>query len=712
MEPLAESWGERGEFQQGFLWFDSPAQPQAAPAAAAGGSGAANGTLLFAPSHSQLLSPIQAVPPLSAPLVQPLAQPLAPLQPPPPLLGTPMAGLPLMPLPQPAPLQPVQAATQPMQLVPIDSLHGSAMPQLMAGQMLQQEIVVEQIAGQAVGQVQHPPKEEEEPEQAGSSGAGHGGGQGRGRGRGRGRVSEEERKARNRATQARFRERQKEKNQQMLAEHAATEAELHRRRQEQEGLQAENAVLQKMLVVREEVLMRLGKDTGANGGSAAGAGRALLEASSPSPATASAGAAQQQALQAWQQLPKLRELHPVESGGSASSSRGGSTGEAGATTSSGHGGLVGAAPSSSGSAGGAASAGSPRALQRRTSSSGSGGGMSRAVARQMEMLGHDISAHMAQLELPVTADPDEAMRLSFSLMQELPSHPLPAIQQHAAAQQQQQQLQLADAPASEQPQQQGEAEDLRGRALVRQPPGGGAGGGGAPRDGSGRPHGLSSLIQARPELVERVLAMTAEEFVAEWRELASNFKDVLAAHEERQSEEELERILNLFRDWGGTMTLTLHFRPENAEALFSTAGDAPPGMWEAACAQLEPTQAQRRMLAQLWHGYAAQAQAIRGERVAAVQAVQHAAQHAAAITPATLPASTLSGLMSRYLDMFTAAGRLSTLRDAEFVAMLQLLGRTGAVFSPVQKARLAAAAHPFFPDVVQIVRILASESKH
>lgn len=31
----------------------------------------------------------------------------------------------------------------------------------------------------------------------------------------------------------------------------------------------------------------------------------------------------------------------------------------------------------------------------------------------------------------------------------------------------------------------------------------------------------------------------------------------------------------------------------------------------------------------------------RGERVAAVQAVQHAAQHAAFITPATLPASTL-----------------------------------------------------------------------
>ncbi len=35
--------------------------------------------------------------------------------------------------------------------------------------------------------------------------------------------------------------------------------------------------------------------------------------------------------------------------------------------------------------------------------------------------------------------------------------------------------------------------------------------------------------------------------------------------------------------------------------------------------------------------------------------------------------------MSQYLSLFDAAGHLSSLRDAEFIAMLQLMGRTGAV---------------------------------
>ncbi|KAL4426259.1 hypothetical protein ABPG77_009874 [Micractinium sp. CCAP 211/92] len=719
MELLPESFGERGDFQQGFLWFDTPAQPQAV--AAGGGSGGATSGLFFSPpGYSQLQNPFREVPPLSMPLAQPLVQIPGPLQPPPPLPGATPSALPPLPLPQSLPLQPSalpqaaplqpsalpqtaplqpHAASQPMQLVPINSLHSGAMPQPAAGQLAQQEIVVEQIAGQAVGQVQQPIKTEYEVEMgdagdAGDAGgAGRGGVRGRGRGRGRGRVSEEERKARNRATQARFRERQKVKNEQLLAEHAATEAALERTLQEREGLQAEHAVLQKLLVVRDEVLLRLSRAGGADSsGASSREGPPRLEAGSEG---APPGAAQ---------APQLRELQPGESGGSASGSRGSGTGEAGATTSSAHGGTPSVGPSSSASAGAAPGAASPRALQRRTSSSGSGGGMSRLVARQMEMLSHDITAHMAQLELPVNTHPDETMRISLSLMQELPSQRLPAPQQHADQPQQPQQP--AGAPAAEQQQ-----EGAGSLALVRQAAGGGAEADGALQDGSrAGPHGLADLIRERPELVEKVLAMSAEQLVAEWQQLASNFREVLAAHEQRQSEEGLERILDLFREWGGTMTLTLHFRPENAEALFSTAGDAPPGMWETACAQLEPTEAQRHMLAQLWQGYAAQAQAIRGERAAAVRAVQDAAQHAASVTPATLPASTLGGLMSQYLDMFNAAGRLSTLRDAEFVAMLQLLGRTGAVFSPVQKARLAAAAYPYFPDVVQIVRILASRS--
>lgn len=38
-----------------------------------------------------------------------------------------------------------------------------------------------------------------------------------------------------------------------------------------------------------------------------------------------------------------------------------------------------------------------------------------------------------------------------------------------------------------------------------------------------------------------------------------------------------------------------------------------------------------------------------------------------------------SGFMKRYLALFDAAGQLSSLQDAEFIAMLQLMGRLGAV---------------------------------
>lgn len=93
----------------------------------------------------------------------------------------------------------------------------------------------------------------------------------------------------------------------------------------------------------------------------------------------------------------------------------------------------------------------------------------------------------------------------------------------------------------------------------------------------------------------------------------------------------------------------------------------------------------------------------------ALEAVQHAAQHSSSAMPAALPTSSLTQLMSGYLALFDAAGRLSTLKDEEFVAMLQLLGRVGLVLSPVQKARIAALAWPNFPDIVAITRVLVQE---
>lgn len=62
---------------------------------------------------------------------------------------------------------------------------------------------------------------------------------------------------------------------------------------------------------------------------------------------------------------------------------------------------------------------------------------------------------------------------------------------------------------------------------------------------------------------------------------------------------------------GGTLSLTLRLKPDNAQVLFATAGNAPPGTWEVAAGVLKPTPAQATMLRQLWHAYAGRAQTLR-----------------------------------------------------------------------------------------------------
>ncbi|PRW57571.1 hypothetical protein C2E21_3307 [Chlorella sorokiniana] len=218
-----------------------------------------------------------------------------------------------------------------------------------------------------------------------------------------------------------------------------------------------------------------------------------------------------------------------------------------------------------------------------------------------------------------------------------------------------------------------------------------------------RKRSLEALVQDRPDLLQQALQAPPEDLVEGWRRAAAAFKEILERFDATGRAAELEQIHRIFRDLSGLMAITLHYRPENAQALFATAAQAPPGHWERIAACLEPTQAQRATLRHMWRAFAGQLQAIRAERAQAMQA----AVAASGVAPSDLPASTLGGVMSGYLALFEATGRLNTLQDEEFIAMLQLLARMGAVFSPIQKARLAAASSPYFPDSVQLVRLLA-----
>lgn len=56
--------------------------------------------------------------------------------------------------------------------------------------------------------------------------------------------------------------------------------------------------------------------------------------------------------------------------------------------------------------------------------------------------------------------------------------------------------------------------------------------------------------------------------------------------------------------------MTLHYKPDNAKALFLTAADAPPAFWDGVAACVAPTRAQRTALQQLWHAFAGHLQGI------------------------------------------------------------------------------------------------------
>lgn len=59
-----------------------------------------------------------------------------------------------------------------------------------------------------------------------------------------------------------------------------------------------------------------------------------------------------------------------------------------------------------------------------------------------------------------------------------------------------------------------------------------------------------------------------------------------------------------------SVSMTLHYKPDNAKALFLTAADAPPAFWDGVAACVAPTRAQRTALQQLWHAFAGHLQGI------------------------------------------------------------------------------------------------------
>jgi hypothetical protein len=380
------------------------------------------------------------------------------------------------------------------------------------------------------------------------------------------------------------------KNEALLYEHASTAAELDRTRLEHEDLQAQNAVLQKLLNVRDSALAVLGS-----------AGEPV-----------STQQAQQQA-----QLAQR-----AQSSGSQSSQ--------------------------------------PQSSLDREASGGEIAGaasMTSNVARHMQRLQVELSAQLAQqLELPATAHPDEAMAVAVANMpppSPPKSPPLPGEPHVPLAL-----PQLAAPGAASSPRMAAAAAAAGGCAAAGVAAAAAAAGEEEmeefvpepacthhQEDGQGgAPHDIATLVQQRPDLLQRALSMSPADQIADWHTSARTFREILESHDATHSAAELERIVAILRERSVLFSITLHFKPENAQALFATAADAPQELWPVVARSLAPTQAQRAMLQQLWCSYVARVAAIRTKRAEAVQAVRDAAQTtqaAASVTPDSLPASTL-----------------------------------------------------------------------
>ncbi|KAL4424758.1 hypothetical protein ABPG77_000101, partial [Micractinium sp. CCAP 211/92] len=332
---------------------------------------------------------------------------------------------------------------------------------------------------------------------------------------------EEERRARNRATQARFRERQKAKNEARLQEYAATEAALRRSRSEREQLEAEQAVLQKMLATKDAQLATV-PPTEADGspgsGAAPGAGATLARGVLSGPA----------------QVPLLM---PAPRGVPGELQAGG------------------AAPGAedSGSSGGSSGMRVSQGVLRHLSSSDLGAApLSCAIAEEMGKLSSNLAAHLAQLDLPMGAHPDQALGLA---QPDLPASPLEqATPQGGPAAMQ---LSCTDMVAA------GGAGD--GAAAP------GAAAGSTLQAMAAGERKLEDLMRERPDLVQKVQVITPEEFVAEWRQQALAIRAVLEAHDAAgASEADLTRVVGYLREFSVVMGLALRLRPEVVQGLFAT----------------------------------------------------------------------------------------------------------------------------------------------
>lgn len=221
---------------------------------------------------------------------------------------------------------------------------------------------------------------------------------------------------------------------------------------------------------------------------------------------------------------------------------------------------------------------------------------------------------------------------------------------------------------------------------------------------------IKAHLESQPELLDRIRNQTPEDAIAEWHRFALAVRDVLTEHELTKHESVLgSRLRPVMLQRAVIGSLELRHRPDCARALLATSGQAAPGTWERVVAVVAPDASQRAMLHHLWKAYGAKVSRLRAEHSTAMEQVCAAAS--AVRTPESISGASLASIVGEYLTLVEGTGRLEAWKDLEFVALLQLTSAVGRCLTPLQKARAVVACYPHFPDTLYITALLAEEEE-
>ncbi|GAB4818491.1 hypothetical protein N2152v2_005537 [Parachlorella kessleri] len=217
-------------------------------------------------------------------------------------------------------------------------------------------------------------------------------------------------------------------------------------------------------------------------------------------------------------------------------------------------------------------------------------------------------------------------------------------------------------------------------------------------------HAVVVAAEADQRVIDAVKDCTPEQYIRGWRSFSHFVRDVVTEYDLTHDPQVLSRIKPIMEARAVNLTLMLRHNPICVQQLFASSADhglseeEVPLKWDAVAAGMAMSPVQRERYNQLVEAYLQKVERLRVQKSHTVRLMRQAS------TDSMAAAGGLSGMMQHYLTLLDAAANLSSYPESEFTALLEFMGESGRILTPMQKARLVALSYPSFPDILQIVQ--------